>query len=85
MAKKKKQSELTMLNNTARTFTVSAAVLYGVLWIVTMVFELNSDAAEVLGSGLITATVVGAIVMGMLHFVEFFRTNLTLDRIFEYR
>ena len=75
MAKKKKQSELTMLKNTAQTFTVSAAVLYGVLWIVTMVFELNSDAAEVLGSGLITATVVGAIVMGMLHFVDFFRSN----------
>lgn len=75
MAKKKKQSELTMLKNTAQTFTVSAAVLYGVLWIVTMVFELNSDAAEVLGSGLITATVVGAIVMGMLHFVDFFQSK----------
>lgn len=75
MAKKKKQSELTMLKNTAQTFTVSAAVLYGVLWIVTMVFELNSDSAEVLGSGLITATVVGAIVMGMLHFVDFFRSK----------
>jgi hypothetical protein len=75
MAKKKKQSELTLLKSTAQTFTVSAAVLYGVLWLVTMIYDLKSDGLDALGGGLITATVVGGIIMGMIHFADFFKSK----------
>ncbi len=75
MAKSKKIDNFEMIQNTAQTFTVSAAILLGVFWAVTSVFGLESDSIDTLASALFVATAVGGVAMGLLYLYKLLKSK----------
>lgn len=75
MAKNKKTDNLEVLRNTAQTFTVSAAILLGVLTVVTAVFSLKSDSIDTLSNALYIATAVGGVIMGLLYLIKLLKSK----------
>ena len=66
---KAKENNLEMYRNAAQYFTMAAAILYGVLWVIVGLLNDQSSATESISNVLIFATVVGGVLMGLLHLV----------------
>ncbi len=61
-----RQSHLAMYRTAAQFFTMAAAILLGVVWILTSVTGHHADAIQ---SILLLATMVGGVMMGLLYVV----------------
>lgn len=74
--KSKKSSSLQQVRDFAQTFTVSAAVLYGVLWLLVTVMGSQSTATDNLAYILSLATALGGIAMGLLYVVQHYKDKI---------
>jgi len=64
---KTRQSSLEMYRSAAQIFTMAAAILLGLVWIITSVTGHHADTIQ---SILILATMVGGVIMGLLYVVH---------------
>ncbi len=62
-----RQSTLGMYRSVAQVFTMAAAILLGVVWIITSVTNHHADTLQ---SVLILATMIGGIAMGLLYVIH---------------
>lgn len=62
-----RQSNLEKYRSAAQLFTIAAAILLGIVWIITSATDRHADTLQ---SILILATMVGGVVMGLLYVVH---------------
>lgn len=67
---KAKQSNLEMYRKAAQYLTITAAILYGVLWTLTGLMKDASSTTDTISNVLIAATAIGGILMGLLQAVH---------------
>ncbi|MBP9738608.1 hypothetical protein KBD20_02885 [Candidatus Saccharibacteria bacterium] len=67
---KAKKSELEPIREFAQYFTMTAAVMCGVLWALVYVMDSESSSTEMLSSYLVLATMLGGIAMGLLYLAK---------------
>ncbi len=70
MAETKQKNNLETCRNFALYFTMTAAILTGAVWLITMLTNSNSSTVDTISSILVGATAVGGIVMGLLYVVH---------------
>ncbi len=51
-------------------FTIGAAVLYAVLWVVTATTHTGSPTFDTIGAGLVVCMILGGVAMGLLYLVH---------------
>jgi len=51
-------------------FTMAAAILYAVVWVVTTMGHAASPTLDTVGSGLAVCTILGGVAMGLLYLVQ---------------
>lgn len=71
--KSKKASGLQSIRDFAQTFTMTAAILYGVLWLTVTVMSSQSTSTDNLAYILSLATALGGIAMGLLYLVKLYQ------------
>ena len=70
MTKKNTSNSFEKLRQAAQTFTVSAAVLLGILWLLTSVLGHEGGILSTVSAVLFTATALGGVVMGLLYLIH---------------
>ena len=64
---KAKPSDLAMSRDAAQKFTSVVAVLFGVVWVAKVIFNIQISWLDTVSKTLLLATAVGGIVMGLLY------------------
>lgn len=70
---KTESNNFEVYRSAAQYFTMTAAVLYVLLWAIVSITNSQSATTDKLGNVLITATLIGGVIMGLMYLVHLYR------------